>query len=78
MVSGIGSGTAQITVTASRDANHNGASAKVAVTVTDKVNIFACTLEVAGKSYTYDGKKKEPAVTVKNGSAILRKGTDFL
>lgn len=77
VVLGVGAGTAEITVTASGDANHNGASAKVAVTVTDKVNISACTLELGAKSYTYDGKKKEPAVTVKNGSTTLRKGTDY-
>lgn len=77
VVSGVGAGSAEITVTASGDVNHNGASAKVAVTVMDKVNISACTLELGAKSYTYDGKKKEPAVTVKNGSATLRKGTDY-
>lgn len=77
VVSGVGAGTAEITVTASGDANHNGASAKVTVKVTDKMNITGCTMEIAAKSYTYDGKKKEPAVTVKNGNATLRKGTDY-
>lgn len=77
VVSGVGAGSAEITVTASGDANHNGASAKVAVTVMDKVNISVCTLELGARSYTYDGKKKEPAVTVKNGSVTLRKGTDY-
>lgn len=77
VVSGVGAGSAEITVMASGDTNHNGASAKVAVTVMDKVNISACTLELGAKSYTYDGKKKEPAVTVKNGSVTLRKGKDY-
>lgn len=77
VVLGVGAGTAEITVTASGDANHNGASAKVTVKVTNKMNITGCTMEIAAKSYTYDGKKKEPAVTVKNGNATLRKGTDY-
>ena len=39
--------------------------------------VEACTIDLSPASYTYDGKKKEPAVTVKYDGVKLTKGTDY-
>ena len=37
-----------------------------------------CTITISQTSYTYDGKAKKPTVTVKDGAAILKEGTDYI
>ena len=36
-----------------------------------------CTVTIGTSSYTYDGSKKEPSVTVKDGTATLVKDTEY-
>ncbi len=36
-----------------------------------------CTVTLGQTSYTYDGTKKEPTVTVKHGAKVLKEGTDY-
>lgn len=43
--------------------------------VAANANLFELTLAVT--EYTYDGTEKKPAVTVKDGSAVLVEGTDY-
>ena len=40
-------------------------------------DISTCTITLKTTSYTYDGKTKKPAVTVKDGSKELTSGTDY-
>ena len=40
-------------------------------------SISSCTLELSKTSYTYNGKARKPAVTVKDGDAALTSGTDY-
>ena len=75
-------GTATITVTAKASKNYNEASKNVTVTVTEKSvpvtkKLSACKVTLAATSYTYDGKEKKPAVTVKDGSNTLTNGKDY-
>ena len=39
--------------------------------------ISECTVTLKTTSYTYDGKTKKPAVTVKDGTKVLTSGTDY-
>ncbi len=39
--------------------------------------ISECTITLKPNSYTYDGKTKKPAVTVKDGTKTLTSGTDY-
>lgn len=41
------------------------------------IDISDCTLSLSATSYTYDGKAKQPTVTVKNGDVVLTSGTDY-
>lgn len=50
-------------------------SAKIQEKVTPQ--IANCSISLSKTSYTYDGKAKKPSVTVKYGSAKLKKGTDY-
>ena len=43
---------------------------------TEKV-ISTCTINLEKTSYTYDGKAKQPTVTVKDGSTTLTSGKDY-
>lgn len=43
-----------------------------------KTNIAAATVTLEESSYIYDGSPKAPAVTVKLGGRILKKGTDYI
>ena len=43
----------------------------------DTKYISDCTISLANTSYTYTGSAIEPAVTVKDGSKVLTKGTDY-
>ena len=36
-----------------------------------------CTITLSKTTYTYDGKAKKPAVTVKDGTTVLKAGTDY-
>ena len=42
-----------------------------------KVKISECTITLSPTSYTFDGNKKEPTVTVKYEDTILKMGTDY-
>ena len=82
VVTGKAVGTATITVTAKASKNYNEASKNVTVTVTEKSvpvtkKLSACKVTLAATSYTYDGKAKKPAVTVKDGSTTLTNGKDY-
>ena len=55
--------------------NYNGSVSKT-FTISQK-NISLCTAELSQTSYTYDGTAKQPTVTVKNGSTVLKAGTDY-
>lgn len=46
-------------------------------TITVK-DLSQCTVMLSKSSYTYDGKAKEPTVTVKDGSRILAQNTDYI
>ena len=78
VVTGISTGTAEITVTASGNSNYKSASKTITVTV-NKQSIVDDKFEVSlsSNSYTYDGKAKTPTVTVKNDTATLVKDTDY-
>ncbi len=41
------------------------------------IDISTCTVTLSSTSYTYNGSAKKPSVTVKNGSTILKSGTDY-
>ncbi|MBQ8967808.1 leucine-rich repeat protein [Ruminococcus sp.] len=61
-------GTAEITVTDSRGL----------VSDTVEVEVFEkLTAELSEKEFTYDGTAKEPRVTVKSGSKVLKNGRDY-
>ena len=73
-----GEGTATITVTAAEGTNYKSGSAKYTLTVIDgRTDISGLAVSLSETSYTYDGKAKEPAVTVKNGDTTLTSGTDY-
>ena len=40
-------------------------------------DLSQCTVMLNKSSYTYDGKAKTPTVTVKDGAAALKEGTDY-
>lgn len=42
-----------------------------------KISVSKLTIKLSKSSYTYDGKKKKPTVTVKYGSKTLKKNTDY-
>lgn len=42
-----------------------------------KTSIKSAKISLKKTSYVYDGKKKQPSVTVKAGSKTLKKGTDY-
>lgn len=75
-----GAGNATIIITAAGNANYQEEKKKVSLTVSDTqqmVEIEDCSVTLSKTSYTYDGKTKEPSVTVKYGSTKLKKGTDY-
>ena len=71
-----GAGTAVITVKTAASQNYQAGSASYTLTVS-AVNISGLTITLSPTSFTYDGKAKQPAVTVKNGSVTLVKNTDY-
>ncbi len=46
-------------------------------TVWENIDISACKITLSGNSYIYDGKAKEPGLTVTNGSMVLVEGKDY-
>lgn len=66
-------GTATVTITGIED--YNGTVSKTFVINPKSITGFSFTLSPT--AYTYDGKAKTPAVTVKNGSTALKSGTDY-
>ena len=73
-----GEGTATITATAAEGTNYKSGSAKYTLTVVDgRTDVSGLTVSLSATGYTYDGKAKEPTVTVKNGSTALISGTDY-
>ena len=71
-------GTAVITARAAEGKNYKAGSAKYTLTVVDdRVDVSKLSVTISPTGYTYDGKEKKPAVTVKNGSAVLKEGTDY-
>ncbi len=84
VVTGKAAGTAVITVNAAGNSNYKSGSTTVKIKVkadsasmTALTDISGCKLSLSETTYYYDGTKKKPTVTVKNGSAKLKKGTDY-
>ena len=71
-VTAVGEGSANITA----KTTDGGKTSICKVTVT-RADISGCTITLSQTSFTYDGKAKQPSVTVKNGSKILVSGTDY-
>ena len=70
-------GTATATITCK--GNYTGTkSANFTIGSAAATQISTCTITLGTASYTYDGTAKQPAVTVKNGSTTLTKGTDYI
>ena len=74
-------GTAKVTVTGK--GNYTGTVTKE-FTITKAAppeqgvkNLSQCTIKLSKSSYAYDGKAKKPTVTVKDGTAVLKEGTDY-
>ncbi len=71
-------GTATVTVTGM--GGYNGTVTKEFTIKAEEIKttpISDCTVTLSKTSYTYDGKAKNPDVTVKNGSKTLVKDTDY-
>ena len=64
------------TVTAKAESNFTGqATAQWTIAAADAATSFTLTLNP--ETFVYDGTAKQPAVTVKDGSAVLTEGTDY-
>ena len=69
-------GTYTATVTAKAESNYEGeATAQWTIAAADAATSFTLTLNP--ETFIYDGTAKQPAVTVKDGSAVLTEGTDY-
>ncbi|MCD8323664.1 MAG: YDG domain-containing protein [Clostridiales bacterium] len=66
-------GTATVTITGT---GSYGGSQEKTFTI-GQADISTCEITVDPTSYTYDGESKTPAVTVKNGTITLTRGTDY-
>lgn len=53
------------------------AGAKVCGPAFEAKDIGGCTVTFSKDSYVYDGKEKEPEVTVRDGAAVLERDTDY-
>lgn len=81
-VTGVGIGSAHITVTAAGDKNTNGISLSKTVTVGAPVDegkrkITECRYSLIEDTFVYDGSKKEPSAEVYDGDKLLTEGTDY-
>ena len=73
-----GEGTTTITANATEGTNYKTGSASYTLTVVkDSIDISGCTVTLSTTSYTYDGKEKKPAVTVKDGTKTLSLNTAY-
>ena len=73
-----GEGSATITAAAAEGMNYKSGSAEYSLTVVDgRKDVSGLVVTLSAISYTYDGKAKEPAVTVKDGSIVLSEGTEY-
>ena len=52
-------------------------STGIALNPIEKKTISSNNVALSQTSYTYDGKAKTPTVTVKDGAAVLKEGTDY-
>lgn len=78
LVKGKAPGSAIITVTAAGSANCNPATAQVKVTVKGyEFTKKTAKVTLSKYTYTYDGKKKQPGVTVKYKGKKLKKNKDY-
>lgn len=59
------------------DTDGDGQADTVISVIQKAVDLSSCTLSLSASSFVYDGTEKKPAVTVKNGSEILVKDTDY-
>ena len=59
------------------DSDGDGQADTVISVIQKAVDLSSCTLSLSASSFVYDGTEKKPAVTVKNGSEILVKDTDY-
>lgn len=71
----IKAGTATVTITGK--GNYTGTLNKTFKINAASISISSATATLSTASYTYDGSAKKPTVTVKNGSATLKNGTDY-
>ena len=69
-------GTASIVI-AGRG-NYTGNVTKTFEIAEATTDISSCTITIPQSSYTYTGSAIKPKVTIKNGSAVLTSGTDYV
>ena len=67
------SGTYTLTVTGK---DSYAGTKSVSFTISPKP-LSSCTMTLSPSSYTYDGKQKNPTITVKDGNKTLAGGTDY-
>ena len=73
-----GIGTTTITAAASEGKNYKSGNASYVLKVEDgRIDVSGLSLTITPTSYTFDGKEKRPAVTLKNGGTALINGTDY-
>ena len=73
-----GIGTTTITAAASEGKNYKSGNASYVLKVEDgRIDVSGLSLTISPTSYTFDGKEKRPAVTLKNGATTLINGTDY-
>ena len=73
-----GTGTATVTADVSAGRNYDAGSISYTVTVADgRTDLSECIISLSANNYVYDGKAKEPSVTVKDGKTTLELNTDY-
>lgn len=78
VITGVSIGTATITITSVSN-NYKQVSGYVEITVTEGTDFSDCELLLeTDYNYTYDGTKKEPAITVTYGDEILTENVDYV
>ena len=78
LISGLSAGEALITVTAKMTMNYNKAQVTIPVRVCSGTkDIAGCTVTLEKASYIFTGSNIIPDLTVKNGTLILKEGTDY-
>ncbi|MGN0594866.1 MAG: leucine-rich repeat domain-containing protein [Hominimerdicola sp.] len=75
-VNNVDVGTASIVI-AGRG-NYTGSVTKTFEIAEATTDISSCTITIPQSSYTYTGSAIKPKVTIKNGSAVLTSGTDYV